>query len=36
LLQGSIWQLVQRTQAHSRFIELYTLPAFEQGWQRQR
>lgn len=35
-LQGSLWQLVQRTQAHSRFAELYTLPAFEDGWQRQR
>ena len=36
LLQGSFWQLVQRTQAHSRSSELYTLPAFEDGWQRQR
>lgn len=35
-LQGSLWTLVQRTQAHSRHAELYTLPAFEDGWQRRR
>jgi len=35
-LQGSIWELVQRTQAHSRFAELYKMPAYEDGWQRKR
>lgn len=35
-VQGSLWELVQRTQAHSRFDELYKLPAYEQGWQRHR
>ena len=33
-VQGSAWQLVQRTAQHPRYAELYTFPSYEDSWHR--